>query len=330
MPMVCGQCREVYERRIECPSCGVRLHFESNVGTKSARDAAWQNQPIGRIAIGLLLAQGLAYGLRLFCDASTLFAEDTNDQQSAILSIVVLQGVQAFCLLASGILTGAGQRQGAILGAMVGLFNSLVFMTVRQFTGETMTEVEIYGQPILHTAVGAAGGLIGSVIWRPLPTLTLALPLAPKKGKRINRIQGGMFDGPIAWLRVMVGMAASVVGVVSAALVLNWVLDASAGQMKITSNFQSRLITWEISGLAVLLGSGIAGFGTFNGPKQGLCVGIGSSLILLGLHFIEPKTVLEETLLMTFCVMALAVAGGWLSSKLFPPVAPARPKIPVY
>src|SRR5690348_11515271 len=67
MSMVCPQCHGSYSQRLHCPACNVRLEYRT--GASGRRPAlsgdrnAWQHTPWGRILIGLLLAQGLYYGL---------------------------------------------------------------------------------------------------------------------------------------------------------------------------------------------------------------------------------------------------------------------------
>ena len=62
------------------------------------------------------------------------------------------------------------------------------------------------------------------------------------------------------------------------------VLDASQGKMSLNSHMQAELVTWEITALMVALGAGLAGAGTANGLKQGLCVAIGAIAVLAPIH----------------------------------------------
>jgi hypothetical protein len=79
-------------------------------------------------------------------------------------------------------------------------------------------------------------------------------------------------------------------------------------------------VTWEIIGLATLLGAAIAGATTPNGLKQGLCVGIGSCIVLVG-NYLGARTVgLEQIVFTVFSILCLTVAGGWFGGQLFRPV----------
>lgn len=328
--MVCGQCEQAFERRIDCPDCGVRLHFQAASQKKGGRDARWQNQPLGRVLIGVMLAQGLTYGLRLF--VGTIFESDSSElsQTELLWSLVTVQGVQALCLLAAGVLTGAGQKQGLFLGSLVGIFSAIISFIIRQVSGEAVSEVVLYGEPIVQVVFASGGGLLGSLIWRPLPTIQLALPLGPKKKASKAPLNKTLLSGPVAWFRVCLGTVVAIAGIVGSAVVFDVLLELGRGEFKIESSIQSRIIVWEISGLAVLIGAGVAGFGAFNGFKQGFCVGMVAGVILIGKHFVFPGSTLEETLLVVFCVMALSVGGGWFSAKLFPPVVPKKRRAPAH
>ena len=66
MAMVCPQCASSYEQRLQCPTCNARLLYDPRGPKPAARSSAvrWQQTPWGRILIGLVLAQGLYFGLQ--------------------------------------------------------------------------------------------------------------------------------------------------------------------------------------------------------------------------------------------------------------------------
>src|SRR5262245_65755160 len=76
MAMVCPQCKTSFDQRLQCPHCDVRLIYHESAGRAGnvplVGAGAWQQTPWGRIFIGLLLAQGLYYGLRHLCVAALL------------------------------------------------------------------------------------------------------------------------------------------------------------------------------------------------------------------------------------------------------------------
>jgi hypothetical protein len=132
-----------------------------------------------------------------------------------------------------------------------------------------------------------------------------------------------MFAGPIAFPRVAVGVSLVVMGVVWANAILEFVLEASSGTLSISSHLQAQLVSWEISALAALFGAGFAGATTFNGLKQGLCVGLGAGVLILGIRIGTAETPVEPEplILMISSVFLLTLAGGWFGGQLFPPLA---------
>jgi hypothetical protein len=331
MSMVCPQCLGRFEQYLQCPKCGVPLAFPGSarnvVGI--ADDDRWQHSPWGRLVVGLLVTQGLAYGLRMLCDAGLLATSDEAERGvwSTLFGIILLQGLQGVSLLIGGALAGAGQTRGTSLGALLGILNGLVLLGIQYASGETVSQVLLYGTPILHMAFGALGGLIGSLIWRPLPTIVLATAPGEKRGTtaRVNRSQP-IFAGPVAWPRVVMGTAVVVAGVLWPKVILEFVLDASQGKMSLNSHMQAELVTWEITALFVAVGAGIAGAGTANGLKQGLCVAIGSLVILTPIQVTTTKFVLEHALFTAFTVVGLSLAGAWFARHLFPPVLANKPR----
>jgi hypothetical protein len=338
--MVCPKCNGSFEQRLQCPSCDVRLLYQANrpgpAGGAAGPPGQWQHTPWGRILVGLLLAQGLYHGLRQMCDAGLLAVADEPraDVWKTLFGLMLQQGLQAAALLAGGMLAGAGQRRGLILGTMVGIWNALVFLLLEHFRGRRFTAalggvhtlpqtvVTAYGEPLLLTTFGAIGGLLGSLIWRPLPGLPAVEPAGGHKGavRFARREKSFLFHGPVAWVRVLAGVTAVVIGSLWAQGILKFVLNASEGKLAVRSHLQAQLVTLEICALATLLGSTFAGATTANGLKQGLCVGLGASAILAGLYLRDPGFMVYELVYKILSTCGLALAGGWFGGQLFPPV----------
>jgi hypothetical protein len=342
MSMVCPQCNGTFEQRLQCPTCNVRLLYQATrssgrVGLPGA-PGQWQHTPWGRIFVGLLLAQGLYHGLQQLCTAGLLaVAEDTHDVWATLFGLIVLQGLQGVGLLAGGMLAGAGQRRGILLGTVMGVWNGVILIIIDHFNARPLmtapvggqplqlTAVTAYGQPLLLSAFGAVGGLLGSLIWKPLPTLAMK---ASKNGqgeavKMQGRDKRTWFGGPVAWFRVLTGITITVGGAVWANGILGFVIRAMEGKLAITSRLQAELVTMEICALAVLLGSSLAGATTANGIKQGLCVGLGATAILVGIQMAGPDPSVHRMILTAASTSALALAGGWFGGQLFPPVVAA-------
>jgi hypothetical protein len=328
MAMVCPQCNGSYEQSLNCPTCGVRLLYESRgcgVGQASADDQ-WLHTPLGRVVAGIFLAQGLAYGLRMLCTAGVLVTADEAQQSvwSTLYGLVLLQALQGLSLLIGGGVAGAGQRRAITVGALVGLVHSFILLFIQVVQGEPITEIALYGQPVLHIAFATLGAVIGSCIWRPLPTLTMPEFDTDGKATRVRSSGWAALRGPVAWGRVFAGIVTVTAGFLWGPGLLNVILKASQGTLKFNDRLQAQLVTWEIIGLATLLGAAVAGATTRNGLKQGLCVGIGSCIVLVGNYLGASNVALEQILLTVFCIISLTVAGGWFGGQLFPPIVIRR------
>jgi hypothetical protein len=326
MSMVCPQCHGSFSQRLQCPSCGVRLEYQAGGrarrrGDSSGQFAMWQETPWGRLLVGLMLAQGLYYGLWHLCKAGLMAVNDpaAKDVWITLYGLLLMQGFQAVGLLIGGALAGAGRRQGALYGGIVGLLNGIIFVVVvQQGNVGLFTPITLYGQPVLQTAVGALGGIFGCVIWRPLPALNVT---GPRKAGLRGRPSGvfALFKGRVAWFRVLLGVAIAVGGALWANAILEIVLDASEGKLAIDTHLQSHLVTWEITALAMLLGGGLAGGNCDNGLKNGLCAGVATGAILVGFRLGEPH-IQVHILVMSFAsAVILCLAGGWFGGQLVPP-----------
>jgi hypothetical protein len=100
--------------------------------------------------------------------------------------------------------------------------------------------------------------------------------------------------------------------------------DATQGALNVTTHFQARLISWEIAGLTMIVGAMLAGSTSWNGAKQGLCVGIGGAVLYAGFQIENPTFQLETAVFTVSCMLGLGMVGGWFGGHLFPPVSHAR------
>src|SRR5262245_31798441 len=109
MSAVCTHCATVYDETLPCPSCGAAS------GAVPGTVPGWQQTFMGRALIGLVVSQGLFYGLRQLLIGALLAihggpAEELWDN---ISNVFALQGIQLFAMLCGGVLAGGGQQGGA-------------------------------------------------------------------------------------------------------------------------------------------------------------------------------------------------------------------------
>ncbi len=329
MPMVCPQCNRSFEQQFQCPTCDTRLLYHANVrsGTEgpAAAEAQWQHTPWGRILVGVVLAQGLAHGLQLFFLAglqATGEAANRLDWNNP-MQVILMQALHGLSLLLGAILTGAGQRRGVFYGSIVGLLHGLITLGIRQWQGDILPEITLCAVPALHMAYGAAGGLLGSLIWRPLPTVQFETQ--PKSNGKLRArvaisIGFSALAGQIAWLRVGMGIALAMCGVMWSSAILKFVLENAPARLSVESASQYQLFSWEVAALATFIAAGLAGATTTNGLKQGLCVGLGTAVLLAGFQLAKADSDLERTGMTVVSALFLSIAGGWFGGQLFPKV----------
>src|SRR5579884_1996972 len=244
MAMVCPQCSTTYEQRLQCPLCGVRLLYHDHRRLRNRPSDGplhWQQTPWGRILIGLVLAQGLFYGLRHLLTAVLMAAqgeEAITQLWTTASALILLQGVRIFSLLGGAVLAGGGQRHGLVLGAVVGAWNGVLSVLFLPGPAQSLTTVAILGQPILQASVGAVGGWLGAAFWKPLPTEPPGGATPPRKlGLRRHM---DLFAGPVAWYRVTTGVILAVIGTLTATIVFEKILDLSHGALATTDDMHDR------------------------------------------------------------------------------------------
>jgi hypothetical protein len=288
----------------------------------------WQQSTWGRVLIGLCVAQGLLYGLRLLLTGGlqALQADGNPDETwGTPAGLILLQCLRLGTLIVGALLAGGGQRLGLVLGTFVGAFNAVVTLILQPGPGQVVSTVEMYGQPLLQAAVGALGGWLGCLFWAPLPESVPAAQDLPRS-QRSLRPRYPLFAGRVAWFRVMAGVTLAVAGHLSANALFDVAIAASDGKLGTTDEMQDKVVTWEIKALALLLGGTIAGSATNNGLKQGLAVGIGTSAILVGAEVSRHENWIQLTAVTLVSALSLGLAGGWFGCQLFPPVVRIKRK----
>jgi hypothetical protein len=319
MSAVCSQCSTLYAQGGRCPRCGDGV--PTGLSASSVRSVPrWLQTPWGRVLIGLILSQGLFYGLRHLLTGILLAVTGAEPQDlwADMSHLVLLQAIQLLALFAGGMLAGGGQQQGVVLGLMAGIWNGVLSVLLRQNPAQEVTMVGLYGQPLLHAAFGTLGGWLGMQVWKPIPVASPIL-LAPQRKAPAPRTVSA-FAGRIFWFRVLAGSAFAIAGTLSATMLFQKVLDASGGILGTSHELQDRLITWEIKAMAVLVGGALAGATTSNGFKQGFFVGLCSSVVLIGIQAPMTDVWFQLSAFTIISTFSLTLVGGWFGGQLFPPV----------
>lgn len=322
MTAVCITCRIPLNPSGSCPRCGQQAR-EGASGLPGT-GPRWLHSAWGRIFIGLLLAQGLFYGLRQLLTGVLLAgtggdAAELWDNERNLTMLLVAELLAVFL---GGLLAGGGQSNGLFLGCIVGVWNGVLSSVAQQSAAQDMLPFAIYLQPALHAAVGGVGGLLGSRIWRPVPAAPSLMQ--PQGRKTPKKPKGSPFAGKIAWIRVLLTSAIAVVGTLYASTLFYKMVILSGGKLDTATRFQDQLIIWEIRAIFVLLAGTLAGATTPNGLKQGLAVGIASASILLGIQAQQSDSPLQVAALTVISSVTLSMVGGWFGGQLFPPIVVER------
>src|SRR5262249_4672365 len=153
MSVVCSRCSNVYDSAGACPRCGAPAPA-SDLDAGLGHGPRWQQTVWGRILIGLILAQGLFYGLRHLLIGIVLAVADEGETDPRP-RILLLMGMQVFGLFVGGLLAGGGQRAGLLLGGLVGVWNGVLALMLDQNPAQNALGIGLFTQPLLHAAVGA-------------------------------------------------------------------------------------------------------------------------------------------------------------------------------
>ena len=345
MQRLCPKCHGFFAGQLLCPKCGVQLtayeDADSDVSTLASkiRDHVPPLQApfFRRLLIGLVIAQGLFLGLRELTTAAVHVFDSTGVWWETPRGLALGSLLQLGSLFFAALVGGAGHSWAVLLGLILGIANAGAILGAAFYVGLQPERLWLYGQPPLHILVGILGGLAGRLIWKPVQGLPLwqqtSSTPAPAPPPIVARDRG-----PISWGRILVGTALAFSGTIWA----QPIRGHFAGGVG-SGSFQGQFITWQVSILAVLLGSGFAGANTRSGFRHGLIVGFLSAgaLLVAQLHLAVPFFPAHEFWINQLGIglggpplailavaggstFVLATIGGWLGSQLFPPTVKMR------
>src|SRR5436309_10309105 len=121
MLRVCPHCRTSVQEHFLCPKCGGQTVDAGALGLQPrAKELPAESEAASfwiRMLVGLMMAQGLYYGLRQLCQAyvlATIDREGRAEWWDSFQGLILTQAIQAVALLVGGVFAGAGQRRGVL------------------------------------------------------------------------------------------------------------------------------------------------------------------------------------------------------------------------
>lgn len=298
----------------------------------------------GRVALGTVLALGLYLGVRKLATGAVLATEaDPAGWWMSVRGLAAVHCAQAVAVLFGALIAATGRPAGYALGLAVGAVCGTLFLGFELLTGAPARDLVLYLQPPVLALVGLVAGVVGARVWGAAPALDIPVPAGSKLSSLQLSAEAEAHHGrPMHWLRVLLGAAIMVAGVMVVDQVRLFLQKHSDGLFHVQSMSQGRFITWQMATFLVLLGGLIAGAGTGAGIRHGVIAGALGGSVILGMCMKMGSAVppveywLEWTALDGYALTAgpaifavvggiavVSLVGGWLGAALYLPLAPA-------
>jgi hypothetical protein len=113
-------------------------------------------------------------------------------------------------------------------------------------------------------------------------------------------------------------------GALNAPAIVDWIMRLSDRKLQVITQLENQVAYGEVFGLSILFGGCLAGATRPNGLKQGVCVAILVSVVLIGTLIRQAGEDPGAVLFPILSALLLAPVGGWFGSELLPPVAKRR------
>jgi hypothetical protein len=345
MRRICPQCHGNFETQFLCPNCGIETRDVAEHSVSPTRlaelDASGTPGLATRLIAGLLLAQGIYYGVSQLGIALSLGMNETNHW--AKLGTVANSALMLLAVLIGSLLAGAGNPRGMAAGAAMGLVHALALIGAGFGLGGWPGDSMVFAGWIPLTVAGAVGGRCGRYLWPAIidfqrPTISSA---SASRASRSTADRRSRPKVPIAWSRVIAGAVLSIGCTVWAGQIRDYILTTSGGKFSVDSRLQLHFVTWVISALAMMVGGVFAGASTRGGIRHGILVGM---IAAVGIFVLQSQVIKEALpaerffasvlglpesatlspvrlgLFLLSNTVVLAMFGGWVGASLLPRV----------
>lgn len=325
MELFCPACQAEFTGINRCPRCGGRVFRPDEVTADGRPRPRPRRTPVAPVAVGLGVAVGVYLGLAELAAAV------------GVTEGWVTAGLRGFAVLAGGVLSGAGRRDGFGVGAVVGGGGGGLLLAA-----DLLTTADPPSYPLAAALglVGGVAGVVGAWVWPAPPVLDLPTP-EPRRSSsiRLPAEPKTTADGPsVAWVRVLVGAAVIAAGVLLADAARVEAQAATRGALRVESRDAGQLLSASLAVLVGLAGGAVAAAGTGAWPRQGaMAGGLGAAGVVGGVLF-RPTPPVPVVYLLDRLGLAAAdpaglaaaavgtaavgLIGGWFGGALFPPLAP--------
>ncbi len=332
----CAKCAGTFDGQMLCPNCGVQL-IEDTAGPTSSRPlpAVVGDEPSDgpsfarRLFVGTLLTIGLYHGLKHAANAYGIYS--TGEVAPDPWPLVEL----GFALLGAGFVAGTANRRAEVAGLLLALGAAGAWFGPT-YSEDPPTIQTLIGLPMAFAVIAMFGGLVGRYVVPPAPKLPAIGPFdgraieVPKRSPRAR----------MSYPKVLLGAILVVAGTVFADDIRQSMSRAFAGR---GGGFTAvKLIGWQISAIAGLLGGALAGAQSRAAIRQGLAAGIVAAIGTIAVYhargfgtfpvteFWMDQLELGEIGPVVYLVVGVGVAlataiGGGLGSQIWPPKGRREP-----
>jgi hypothetical protein len=312
-----------------CARCGSAPVGEATIATVPLPASQLADVPDGpsflrRLALGVITLLGLYQGLKHLALASAI-----SHTGSTELPLEAQFGLLVAATLSASVAAGTVNRRAPLAGLLISAGAAAGFMGPDLAAGTSLPDTWLVGAPLLLILVGTVGGFAGRLIVPPAPRL-------PTFGRHdFSQATPVKKTARVIWWRVGMGVAVAMLGIAYADPIREALAKALSGHA--ASFGSSRLLTWQVSAVAALLGGVAAGVNTRSGLRQGIFAGIlagilavfsqrvGGSIVEFWMDQLQMNEAgpLVTAALGGSTFFATAI-GGWLGSQVCPPAAAPR------
>jgi hypothetical protein len=343
MYLYCPKCHAQHPAAGRCPKCSSLLMSPGEAADALSVSIPSPPDPVettyaGRLGVGCVVALGLHVALREWTTAALGAAGQATDPVGFTVGYLL----RLFAAGVGGAMAGAGRRWNFTGGAVVGALSGVAWLLVDSYPTIIVDPLRGGLVGVITVAAGLVAMAAGQV-WpepvvvpdTPSPRGSSLMGLKPTDGKRRT-------GRPTRWVQIAAAAALALGGIAGAEMVRSSLRGLPAGLLQLGGPSAASRVDFQLTVLAVLVASAVAGAGTGAGGRHGLYAGILTALGVLalrataaeealpGLDWLAEATCAPDTsprvvevVLAGVALLAMTV-GGWLGGQLFPPLKQHR------
>ncbi|HMP61324.1 MAG TPA: hypothetical protein PKD86_18430, partial [Gemmatales bacterium] len=236
------------------------------------------------------------------------------------------------------LVAGSGQPLWLFYGSALGFISAMLSLILTLGKHTMVPDMMLLGVIMLEMGAAVFGAWLGAFIWKPLTAVKVDQPVDRRQAAAAARrmapykefaLSFNFLSFRLNWGRILIGTIVAAVGYTFARQIFDAVVNQFrlGGALDHAPEVRVNVLRDLIGGVSVMLGGMIAGSSSKAGPAHGIWLALLScGFVVVHNYLLRDVPLRTDELSPHLMLVAfLCLLGGFLGSRLMPPIAKVQP-----